>query len=272
MSDPSIFRRPLLDRRAVLTLAGASLVAAASGGVASAQDAEPPLDARLVLETVTFQLRKQVFKGQLVRTRTGGKRPGLLLIPDQRGPTPYFRALSRRFALDGFTVLLPDLLTPHNVPENSEEAENILTRISPAETMLALDMAADLLIKHPDCNGAIGALGFAWGGAFALQFAMNGGRIKAAVSYYALPPSADRIVDIKVPVLFHWSENDPRTAPMVDTIERRLIGAGKIFEEYVYPDTQSGFASDPTGRRWNRTASDHAYDRSAFFLKRWLTT
>jgi carboxymethylenebutenolidase len=270
MSDPAASRRPSLDRRALLASAGAALACVATGGVAVAQESEAPPDPRLVLETVTFPLRRQIYKGQLVRLRGQGKRPGLMLIHDQRGPNPHFRQLARRFALDGFTVLLPDLTSPYNLPEGSEEAENALSRTAPVEVMLALDTAADLLIKHPDCNGSIGVLGFAWGGSFALQFAMTGTKVKAAVAFYAQPPAVDRIVEVKVPVQFHWSENDPRTAPVAETIEKRLTGVGKTFEAWVYPDTQSGFASDPGSRRWNRAASDRALDRSVFFLKRWV--
>lgn len=272
MSDPAAPRRPSLDRRTLLACAGAALATMATGGAAEAQqqEAEAPPDPRLIVEMVTFPLRRQIYKGQLVRLRGQGKRPGLMLIHDQRGLNAHFRQIARRFALDGFTVLLPDLMSPYNLPEGSEEGENALSRTAPPEIMLALDTAADLLIKHPDCNGSIGVLGFAWGGAFALQFAMNGSKVKAAVAFYTTPPSVDRLAEVKVPVQFHWSENDPRTAPVADAIEKRLTGAGKTFEAWVYPDTQSGFASDPGSRRWNRAASDRALDRSVFFLKRWL--
>lgn len=259
----------LLSRRRVLALGGGLVSAIAAGG-ARAQEGEPPPDPRLTQETVTFQMRRQVFKGLMVRLRGTVKRPGLLLIPDGRGPTPHFRAVARRFALDGFLVLLPDLAAPANVPENSEEAENAIAHIGVADTQLALDLAAELLVNHPECNGSIGALGFSWGGSYALQFALTGARVKAVVSFYAVPPSAERIAEIKVPVAFHWSENDPRTAPVAEAIEKRLIGAGKTFEAWVYPDTASGFASDPSGRRSNKAMADRAFDRSTVFLKRWL--
>ena len=239
-------------------------------GSAVAQESEPPPDPRLVQENVTFQVRKQVFKGLLVRLRGTAKRPGLLLIPDQRGPNPAFRAMARRFALDGFIVLLPDLVAPFGVPENSEEAEGAIARLGPAETQFALDVAAELLTKHAECTGSIGALGFAWGGLHALQFAITGARVKAVVAYYTALPSPERLVEAKVPIAFHWPENDVRTSPVAEQIEKRLIGSGRTFEAWVYPDTQQGFASDPTSRRYNREAADRAHDRSVVFLRRWL--
>ncbi len=266
---PDLPSRPLPDRRALLA-AALALAARPLVGTARAQEADAAADPRLNSEAVSFQLRKQFFRGQLVRLRTGGRRPGILLIHDQRGVDPFFRGLARRLALDGFVVMLPDLLSPYAVAgEIPEEAQSILARIVPAETMLALDAAADLLVKHPECTGSIAALGFIWGGTHALQFALQGNRVKAAVAYYAVPPAADRMVDVKVPVLFHWSENDPRTAPIVDVMEKRMIGAGRPFEAWTYADTRSGFASEPADpRRWDKVAADRAYERTVFFLKR----
>lgn len=262
--------RRSLDRRHLLRLAAAGFGLAASPRGLFAQETDAA-DPRLTIETVTFQVRRQVYKGRLLRLRTGGRRPGVLLIHDQRGPDAFFRAHARRLALDGFLVMLPDLLSPLNIAADAtEEAQNALARLAPADAMHALEAAADLLSRHGECTGSIGAVGFSWGGTFALRFATTGNRVKAVVAYYALPPSPDRIAEIKVPVLFHWSEDDPRTAPVVDVMEKRLIGAGKVFEAFVYPDTRNGFASEPDTPRWSAVAADLAYERSAFFLLRHL--
>ncbi|NLH83434.1 MAG: hypothetical protein GX458_21725 [Phyllobacteriaceae bacterium] len=262
--------RPLLDRRRLLRSVVDLAALCLAPSLARAQETDVA-DPRLTVETVTFQVRHRVYKGRLSRLRGGGRRPGVMVLHDQRGPDAFFQDYARKLALDGFLVMLPDLPSAQNVtPDQTEEARNLLSRMSPAEAMQAFEAAADLLTRHAECTGSIGAVGFSWGGTFALQFAMAGSRIKAAVAYYAPPPSVERIAEIKVPVLFHWSEDDPRTAPIVEAIEKRLIGAGKVFEAFVYPDTQSGFASEPGTRRWDAAAADRAYERSAFFLRRQL--
>jgi carboxymethylenebutenolidase len=276
---PDLSRMPLLPavgpdsparRRLLALLAAVPLAAGLRPGPAAAQEIDAN-DPRLLVETVTFQARKQVYKGLLVRPRAPGRRPGLLILTDQHGITPFYRQIARRFALDGFVVLVPDLLSPYAITvDNSDEGPNILSRIVPAELMQVLDTAADLLQHHPDCTGAIAALGYTWGGSFALQFAGTGNRVKAVVAYYVRPPSPDRAAQFKVPVQFHWVEDDPRSAPVVDALEKRMIGAARVFEAFVYPDTQAGFASEPASRRWNKAAADRAYERCVFFLKRWL--
>lgn len=258
-----------LARRDLLALAAAG-GAMLLGGPALAQEGEPPLDPRLSADTVTFQVRRNIFKGLLVRPRVPARRPGILLIPDQRGPNPGWRALARRFAMDGFVVLLPDLLAPFNLPEGSDEGVGLMARIIPAEHQLSLDAAADLLAKHPECNGSIAAVGFVWGGPYVMQLAISGARVKAAVIHYATMPSPEKAATAKVPVLFHWAENDPRTVPQVDALERRMIGAARVFETWIYPGVSGGFASDFTGRAFNRDAADRAYDRTVFFLRRHL--
>lgn len=259
-----------VDRRRVLGL-GLSLAGlAAMPALAQEQEGEPPLDPRIAVDTVTFQVRKQVFKGRLERLRVGGRRHGVLLIPDQHGPSPFWRTLSRRLALDGFLVLTPNLLAPFNLPEGSEEGVNLMARIIPAEHQLALDAAADLLIRHAECSGSIGAIGFVWGGPYVMQFAVSGARIKAGVVYYATLPSPERAAGIKVPMLFHWAENDPRTAQQIEPVEKRLIGGARVFEAWVYPGLTGGFASEPGTRVYDKAAADLAYDRTVFFLKRHL--
>lgn len=258
------------DRRRFLALAAG--LSATGLGIAplAAQEAEQP-DPRLTVETVTFQVRRQVFKGQLSRLRSGGRRPAVLLIHGQRGADALHRAFARRLALDGFMVLLPDLASPQGVtPDQVEETQAALARLATAEVMAALEAALDLVAKHPECNGAVGTVGFSWGGTFALQLAIAGQRVRAAVSFYAVPPSADRLAAARVPILFHWADNDPRTAPLVDAIEKRLIGSGKVFEAYLYSGVSSGFATDPDPRRYDQSATDRAYERTAFFLRRWL--
>ncbi len=268
--DPARPGPVVSDRRRFLATAGSLALVPLLPGPVRAQEAEAN-DPRLTTETVTFQARRQVYKGNVVRLRAPGRRPGLLLVADQRGVTPFFRGLARRFALDGFVVMLPDLLSPYTLTdENSDEGQNILARTAPGEVMQVLDAASDLLLRQSDCTGAMGVLGFVWGGSFALQFAFLGNRAKAAVAYYPSPPSPARAGELKIPVQFHWVEDDPRTAGAVDLLEKRMIGSGRVFEAFVYPDTLSGFASEPSSRRWNKAAADRAYDRSLFFLKRWV--
>ena len=261
--------RPGVDRRTLLRSA-VGICAALAAAPALAQESEPPLDPRLAADTVTFQVRKNIFKGLLVRPRVGSKRAGILLIPDQRGPSPYWRALSRRFAMDGFIVLLPDLLAPFNLPEGSEEGMNLMGRIIPAEHQLALDAAAELLAKHPECNGAIAAVGYTWGGPYAAQFAIAGTRVKAVVVHHATMPTPEKVAAAKVPMLFHWAENDPRTAAQVEALEKKMIGAARVFESWVYPGLSGPFAADPTTRGRDDRAAELAYERTVFFLRRHL--
>ena len=266
----SLPRRDLSRRGLLRSVAG--LVAVGLPGVAWAQEGEAPLDPRLAADSVTFQVRRTIYKGLLVRPRVPAKRPGILLIPDQRGPAPHWRDMARRFAVEGFVVLLPDLVSPWGVPENSEEAGNRMARIIPAEHQLSLDTAAELLAKHPECNGSVAAVGFTWGGPYVMQFAIAGGRIKAGVVYNATLPSPEKSATAKVPLLFHWGENDPRTAPQIEPLEKKMIGAARVFESWNYPGKTGGFATDPGGRNYDKEAADRAFERTVFFLRRHLAT
>jgi carboxymethylenebutenolidase len=268
------------DRRRLLLglmgIAGASFLAglptpAAAQGAPAAPAASGAEDPRLQIETVSYATKKQPCRCYLVKPKAAGRRPGVVVLHDQRGPSAHFRQFARKLALYNFNVAVPDLVSPvATVEETSDEALKILERMPEAEALGYVHGAVDLLGKLPEHAAGIGVVGFVWGGIPAVRMAFEAGRVRAVVLYYALPPLPDTIQNLKVPLQLHYAGLDQKTAPLVEPVEKKLMGHAKVYEQYVYDNTLSSFANETQPKRYNAQAAELAFERTELFLKRYL--
>lgn len=261
---------PISRRHALAGIAGLALGSSLAGSRAAR--AQETTDLRLEADTISFPTKRGgPMKGLIVRQRNAGRRPGVLLLPDQRGLTPSFRAIGKRLAMDGFCAFMPDIASLYGLPEGSDDARIAISKLTPPEIFQLFDGALDTLLKHQDCNGAVGALGYLWGGPYVFQLAMaKPPKIRAGVVYYTMPPSPDKARDIGVPMQFHYAEQDARTAPVVDAFEKQLIGFSKAYEQYVYEGVGASFANDTMPKSFNQAVTDLAWERTVYFLRRSL--
>lgn len=107
-----INRRAFLDRLNVLAgsaAAGAAMLPLLQCDYAKAATI-PENDPRLALERVSYDSPKGKINGYLARPKDKGKRPAVIVIHQNRGLNPHIEDVARRFALEGFLTLAPDLL------------------------------------------------------------------------------------------------------------------------------------------------------------------
>ncbi|MDR3495842.1 MAG: dienelactone hydrolase family protein [Ancalomicrobiaceae bacterium] len=268
--------RPSLNlpsRRAVL-VGGSALIGLPFGaGQLRAFETEPA-DARVAAETLAYPAAKRgTLKGYLARPKAvAGRRPGVIVIHEIRGINGHFRDLARRLALEGMIGFVPDLASAQNYDrEGSDEVRDYLQKLPVAEAAEEYRYAIDFLSRQPDCSGAIGIIGFAWGGPIAAEIAaMPAKPVKAAVLYYSLPTSVDLVTKFTAPVLLQYAELDPHTQPQIDTVEKKLIGYSKVYEQYVYDGAKPNFANESLTKWYNKAQADLAWGRTVNFLKRQL--
>ena len=102
-----ISRRDFLDRLG--DIAGSSAAALAllpllQNDYARAAIVAPD-DARLAIETITYDAGRHQISGYLARLTSKGKRPAVIVIHENRGLNPHIKDIARRIALDGFLAL-----------------------------------------------------------------------------------------------------------------------------------------------------------------------
>jgi len=263
-----INRRSFLDRLA--TLAGGAAAATAllpllENNYAHAQVVAES-DPRLTTETVQVP-GVQGLTGYLVRPKAGAKLPAVLVIHENRGLNPHIEDIARRLALDGFMALAPDALTPlGGYPGDEDKAREAFAKLDQGKTFADFVAAAGWLQARPDATGALGAVGFCWGGGVVHRLATQLPDLDAAVPFYGNSPAPSEAAKVKAPLLVHLAAVDERINAAWPGYEPALKAAGVKYAMHQYPGTQHGFNNDTTPR-YDAGAAKLAWERTVAFFK-----
>lgn len=189
------------------------------------------------------------FGGYLARP-PGGRGPGLVLFQEIFGVNAHIRAVAEQYALDGFTVLAPDVFW-REAPrvdlgyegEDRERALALMRALQPAEVLADIALAVQALRVRPEVGSAkVGAIGYCMGGRLAYLAAATAG-VDAMVAYYGggIHNQLDRAAAVRGPVQFHYAGHDDHIPP--EAVQRvREAFAGHITAEvHVYPQAHHGF-------------------------------
>jgi carboxymethylenebutenolidase len=262
-------RRQFLDRLG--ELAGSSAAAVALLPMLQNDYARaaivPPDDARLAIDTVSYDAQGTRINGYLARLKTKGKRPAVIVIHENRGLNPHIQDIARRLALEGFLAYAVDMLSPQgDTPADEDKARDMFTNLNLDVTAKQLAGAVPFLASHAESTGNVGAVGFCWGGGMVNRIAVLSPDLKAGVAYYGAQPPAEQVAAIRAPLLLHYAGLDSRINAGIPAYEAALKAAGKRFTVYVYPDVNHAFNND-TGNRYDKPAADLAWSRTIAFFK-----
>ncbi len=209
-----------MDRRAFMerlaALAGGAAAASALLGVlqndyAAAQTVAEN-DPRLSISQFTYEIGDAMMNGLLAAPAAEGRRPGLVVIHENRGLNPHIRDVTRRFALEGFIALGVDVLSPEGgTPADEDRARDMIGQLAPVTAAKRLAAGVAALSRAQGCNGKVGTVGYCWGGGMVNRIAVaNPPGLRAGVSYYGMQVPADNVVDIETPLMLHYAEHDER--------------------------------------------------------------
>ena len=262
-------RRQFLDRLA--EIAGSSAAAVAllpllQNDYARAAIVAPD-DARLAIDTVSYDAPGARINGYLARLISKGKRPAVIVIHENRGLNPHIQDIARRFALEGFLAYAVDMLSPFGgTPADEDKARDMFGTLKPDETATQLAAAVPFLAAHAESTGNVGAVGFCWGGGMVNRIAVLAPELKAGVAYYGLQVPADQVAAIRAPLLLHYAGLDQRVNAGIAAYEAALKANGKRYTIEMYPNVNHAFNND-TGNRYDKPAADLAWSRSIAFFK-----
>jgi carboxymethylenebutenolidase len=264
-----INRREFLDRLA--QIAGSSAAALAllpllANDYARAAMVAPD-DARLSIDTVSYDAAGTPISGYLARLKAKGKRPAVIVIHENRGLNPHIQDIARRIALEGFLSLAVDMLSPlGGTPADEDKARDMIGTLKPDETAKQLAAAVPFLEQHAESTGKVGIVGFCWGGGIVNRVAVLAPDLKAGVIYYGLQVPADQVTAIRAPLLLHYAGLDQRVNAGIAAYEAALKANNKRYTIHIYPDVNHAFNND-TSNRYDKPAADLAWSRSIAFFK-----
>ena len=269
-------RRDFLDR--LTEIAGSSAAAAALVPLLQSNYAQaaivPVDDARLAIETVSYDANGTKINCYLARLKEKGKRPAVIVIHENRGLTPHIQDVTRRIALEGFLALGVDMLTPYGgTPADEDKARDLFAAsIKPDETAPRITAAVPFLEKHAESTGNVGAIGFCWGGGMVNRLAVSSPTLKAGVAYYGVQVPADQVPAIKAPLLLQYGALDERINAGIAAYEAALKANNKRYTIYIYANANHAFNNDTAGPRYDKAAADLAWGRTIAFFKENLGT
>ena len=271
-----IGRRDFLDQASKFAAGGltaAALLEILSPNYAFAQQVAKD-DPRIKSETVEYPSPKGAgtMRGYLVQPAgEAQKRPGVLVIHENRGLNPYIEDVARRLAIEGFIAFAPDGLTPlGGYPGDDEKGKELQAKRKPEELMEDFVAGAEWLQMNPGCNGKVGVVGFCYGGGVANTLAVRlPDVILAAVPFYGRQPAAEDVPKIKAALLLHYAALDTRITDGWPAYEAALKQVGVKYTAYIYPGVNHGFHNDTTPR-YDEAAAKLAWTRTVEFFKKTL--
>jgi carboxymethylenebutenolidase len=270
-----ISRRAFMQRLAVLTgsaTAATALLPLLRNDYAQAAIVTPD-DSRLASERVSYPSGEGAINAYLVRPKGKGKRPAVIVIHENRGLNPHIEDVARRFALEGFLTLAPDLLSvAGGTPPDEDQARDLHAKTNVADMTAAANASVPFMLRHPESNGNVGAVGFCFGGGVINRMAAANPELKAAVVYYGVQVPADQVPGIKAPLLLHYAELDQRVNAGIPAYEAALKANNKRYTIYIYPGVNHAFNNDTGGARYNKEAADLAWQRTLAFFRQELGT
>ncbi len=230
-------------------------------------------DERLNISQAEWDTDGTTMSGYLARLKGGEKRPGVIVIHENRGLNPHIQDVARRMALEGFLALAPDILAPQGgTPSEEDQAREMMGGLDPAETLVRLAAAVPFLAGHPESTGKVGAVGFCWGGGYANELAAAGTSLNASVPYYGRQIPAEQVPNITAPLCLHYAGLDERINAGIADYEAALKAHNKTYELYMYEGAQHAFNNDTNAARYDKEAADLAWSRTIAFLKKHLTS
>jgi len=267
-----ISRRDFIDGAAAFAVAGTSAAALLesltpdfAAGQVVAED-----DTRLATSYAEYDSPQGGgrMRGYLARPVSGARQlPGVLVIHENRGLNPHIEDIARRFALDGYLSFAPDALTPlGGYPGNEDAARELFAQLDRDNLVEDFVAAFQFLENHDECSGAVGAVGFCFGGGMVNQLAVRLPDLAAGVAFYGGQVPAEQVPRIEAPLLLHYAGIDERVNAGWPAYQEALEGAGVTYEAHIYEGANHGFNNDTTPR-FDSAAADLAWRRTLDFFE-----
>lgn len=224
---------------------------------------------RIVSMHAAYRSGKEVVDGFLSRPTAGDPRAAIVLVHGYRGLDDGQRAVTRRFAQEGFVCLAPDLFhgkTYHTL----EDCALKKTSLDIPRAVTNIADSVPYLRKLPWVGKKkVAVLGFCMGGGLALYAVAHSRVFAAGVIYYqSMFPDPQDLRSIAAPLLCHYGTDDPGTTKTEIAMFRdALDGYKKKYEIEMYQGAGHAFLNNPQSKN---AANQEAAQKSVARTVKWL--
>jgi carboxymethylenebutenolidase len=201
---------------------------------------------------------------------SGATVPAVLVVHENRGLNPYVKDVARRVAKAGFVAFAPDALHPlGGYPGNDDEGRAMQSSLDRGKIEQDFIAAARFVKAHELSSGALGAVGFCFGGYIVNMLAAAiPDELSAGVPFYGTPAAESLRDRVKCPMMIQLAGLDRRVNATWPAYEASLQAGGVDYVMHEYPGVNHGFHNDSTSR-YDEAAAELAWSRTiAFFRER----
>jgi len=224
------------------------------------------LQAKLVKETVPYNVGEKVFKGYMVYDdQIEGKRPGVLVIHEWWGLNDYAKMRADQLAEMGYVAFAADMYGEGKATREAEEAAKLSGQLRGTPALRQRAQAALEVLKNNKLVDAkrLAAIGFCFGGTTVLELAYSGADIAGIVSFHGgLPiPEAGESGKIKAKIFVLIGSEDPSLSREARLRFREVMDMERLdWQMAVYGGAVHAFSNPAAGTDKSRGA---AYDEKA---------
>ena len=185
----------------------------------------------------------------------------VLIIHENKGLTPHFKALPSRFAASGYSALALDLLSRQGGTDAiGDEGKATAALAATPQDQYVADMKSaldELARRVPGVK--LATIGFCFGGGQIWSLLAAGEpRLAAAAPFYGPGVSNPDFTKSKAAVLGVYAEKDSRVNGTKDAMDAALTTAGLVHAMKVFPGVDHAFFNE-TGARYDATQAAAAY-------------
>ena len=212
--------------------------------------------------------------GAYLSLPSSGRGPGLIVLQEIFGVNRHIRAVTDRWAAEGYVAIAPDIFWRVEPGVELDYTQDGMTKGRSLRQKLDLELvmrdiasALAALRARPECTGKAAVVGYCFGGLLAFLTAARCD-VDAAISYYGggIETRLDEASRIKCPIVFHYGEKDAAIPVAAREATRRALAGHDRAEFYVYADAQHGFNCDLRAS-FHPFASQLARSRSVGLLR-----
>ncbi|MFN3232294.1 MAG: dienelactone hydrolase family protein [Alphaproteobacteria bacterium] len=191
--------------------------------------------------------------------------PAVILIHEWWGLNDQIKTMAVELAKEGFVALAVDM---YGVPATDDpaKARELVGAVVHEEGIDTINSWAGWLRGDDLTNGKVAAMGWCFGGGWALEAAIHS-EVDSAIIYYGrVDQPVEKLSEIDGPVLGHFATEDAFIdKPMVEGFEAGMAEAGKELTVHWY-EADHAFAN-PTSARYDDQDAALAWARTLAFLK-----
>jgi carboxymethylenebutenolidase len=223
-------------------------------------------------ETVTYKSGNDTVSAFLATPDHPGRYPGLVVIHEWWGLTPWVKGEARKFADHGYVALAVDLYRG-KVTSDPKQAAQWSSTIPQDRAVRDLKAAYAYLASRPDVESTkIGSVGWCFGGGFSLELAENEPHLAACIVNYGATTTDPAVIDsIHAPVLGNYGLADQVFKPAeVRKFEAAMRKAGKPINIKFYPGAPHAFENPGNKTGYRPKAAADAWSRMIAFLHQQL--